>query len=379
VINQNRISNAARASTRFAANGGEDKGMVNVIINSVTQTLKLEEDVWDIYSLRASFNEAGTGFKEWEFEHIYGISATQRISEVNQFDIQARVLDELEIDHDGNRIVDTELAQELGDLRIVGTYIIYDMDSILGLDATPAVSQIYSVAQLNVMRMTGIQVQPTNGCAAFPISVSRNIASLTPPNEGREPFPAPGNFDFPLPPPTYGSFPGHMRDVTLDDAPEGTVFRVRRGNGSGNFNWLVWNQGIVPDALTLSNSLRWPGDSLDYSNHGDNGTAASGEYPHVVRGYVEPGNSTNLDLNIGDLVMPTTAQLPGIATAVNGLIDKDIRVITWTEKDGGFDLISRFAVFKIQGYGDSGTDNEWLLLEFVRWDDSCGQILAGGA
>lgn len=377
VINQNRITNAARASTRFAANGGENSGMINVIINSVTQTLRVEEPLWDIYALRASFNEAGTGFEDWEFEHIYGISATQRISDVNQFAIQGRVLDELEIDHVGNRIVDTDLAQELGDLRIVGTYIIYDMDSILGLEATPALGSIYSVAQLNVMRISGIQVQPTNGCSAFPIAVSRDIRSVTG-EGGASPYPEPGDFDFPLNPPLYEAFTRHQVGAILDDASEGTLYRIERGDNPNNFIWLVWNSGITNDANTLLNSLTWPGNTLDYSAHaGDGGSAATGEYPHIVRGYVEPGNSTNLDLNIDDLVAPAgaDAQLPAVATAVNDLIGKDIRVITWREKEGTLARVSRFAVFKIQGYGASAADNEWLLLEFIRWDDSCGQVL----
>ena len=41
VITQNRVSNAARAATRFGANGGEDEGIVIVALDTVTQTLDI--------------------------------------------------------------------------------------------------------------------------------------------------------------------------------------------------------------------------------------------------------------------------------------------------------------------------------------------------
>lgn len=133
VITQNRVSNAARSAARFAANGGEDAGMVNVALNTVTQTLEITDDVWDIWSIRGTLNDGGTGFDEWEFTHIYGISNTTQAPEVDQTALQQRVLAELQVDHQG-----TTNPQNASGLRIVGTYAIHDVESILGLDALPA-------------------------------------------------------------------------------------------------------------------------------------------------------------------------------------------------------------------------------------------------
>ncbi|HEX6386025.1 MAG TPA: TadE family protein, partial [Anaerolineae bacterium] len=128
VITQNRVSNAARSSTRFAANGGEDAGMVNVALNTVTQTLEISEDVWDIWSIRGTLNDAGDGFAEWKFTQIYGISNTTRAYDVDEEALRQQVINELQIDHRGQTS-----AAIAGGLRIVGTYAIHDVESILGL------------------------------------------------------------------------------------------------------------------------------------------------------------------------------------------------------------------------------------------------------
>lgn len=378
VVTQNRISNATRSTTRFASNGGEDAGMKNVLINSITQTLQVDEDVWDVFSVRATLNAAGTGFDDWEFNHIYGISNTQDISTANEIALQDRILEDLQFDEDGTRI--TNIEEELGGLRIVGTYAIHDIESILNLDATPALSSIYSVSQLNVMRISGLNVEQSNGCAAFPIALHQSIRSISGPT-GSSPYPT--NFEFPTDPPTYDEFVNHTPAMPLETASEGTIFLVTRGFNQSNFGWLVWNQGITPDANTLSNSLTWPGNSVDYNNYGDAGVPAAADYPYVVRGYAEPGDNTDTELQIDDWVAASGAQLPEIAAAVQDNIrkERDLRLITWTQNNptlgtNGHYKIDRFAVFKIRGYGNSAGD-EWLLLEFVRWDDSCGQVLGG--
>ncbi|MCB8979548.1 MAG: pilus assembly protein [Ardenticatenaceae bacterium] len=60
LVTQNRVSSAARAGARFASDGGEDAGIVTVVLNNVTQTLEIDPEVWDIWSIRATVNSAGT-------------------------------------------------------------------------------------------------------------------------------------------------------------------------------------------------------------------------------------------------------------------------------------------------------------------------------
>ena len=69
LITQNRVSSAARAGTRFASDGGEDSGIVTVVLNNITQTLQTDQGVWDIWSVRATMNPDGNGIEDedWEF------------------------------------------------------------------------------------------------------------------------------------------------------------------------------------------------------------------------------------------------------------------------------------------------------------------------
>ena len=379
----NRISSAARASTRFASNGGEDEGMVTILLNSVTQTLNLEEDVWDVFSIRGTLNGDGSGFSDWEFTHIYGISQTQYITPLAQLDelrLQARILEDLQFDEDGNRIAD--LVNELADLRIVGTFVIHDIDSLLNLDATPGLTSIYSVSQFNVMRISGINVETSEGCAAFPIALGYGTRSLTPPTGGSNPFPT--GFDYPIIAPEYFQYVRHQPNIGLDDnTNEGTVFRYFKGTTNLDFEWLVWNQQIFPTDVTLANSLKWPGNSLDYTNHGDAGIQPHPVYGYVVRGYAEPGNSPITDLHIDNLVAASGTQLSTDITLgiqnqslnENISLGRDLRLIVFNELETGTSnyRIARFGIFKIRGYGNAGAADEWLLVEFIRWDDTCGQ------
>ena len=59
LITQNRISSAARAGTRFASNGGENIGVVDVVLNTVTQTLETDNTLWDLWVIHGTVNENG--------------------------------------------------------------------------------------------------------------------------------------------------------------------------------------------------------------------------------------------------------------------------------------------------------------------------------
>ena len=385
LVTQNRVSSAARAGTRFAADGGEDSGIVTVLLNNITQTLQTEEGVWDVWSIRATVNEAGNGFDEWEFTQVYGISNTVRAPSVDEQAIQDQVLDELQRDEFNN--TSTAIAE---DLRIVGTYAIHDVDSILGLDAMSQLAGFSSINALSIMRMTANSQQVTNGCAAFPIAVEEGARSVTAPGTGSNPYPNAGEFDYPNTPPTYQSFVNHDDNVPLLDAEEGDVFRVQNGFGAGNFGWLVWNEGISPSAGTLENSLNWPGDSTNYNLcTGGNGGCAPGQgvpgsgFSGNVPGYIEPGDPTDQALHIGDWVAASTGSINanGVQNAIEEHVslDRALRLVVWNNSDGtgnnGRYQLSGFAIFRLIGYSlDQGGGGSWILAEFIRWDDSCGQV-----
>ncbi len=207
---------------------------------------------------------------------------------------------------------------------------------------------------------------PTAGCSAFPITIGELIRSVTPPGTGANPFPDANDFGYPdgqdaPEPPEYTDFPNHIPDVPLLQAKEGYVFLVRNGTGPGNFGWLLWNDVYQSgNAATLSRSLTWPGDSLDYPEYG----------------YYEPGDPTDTSLNIGDWVTANTGAISSISPALEEHVDlgRVLRLLVWDNSSGaGSDIVyrtSRFALFRIQGFSLA---QNWLLLEFIGWDDSCGQ------
>lgn len=367
LVTQNRVTSATRASTRFAADGGEDAGIATVALNTVTQTLETSEDVWDIWSIRGEINDQGNGFvpNTWQFTHIYGISNTTTVGDVDESAIQAQVLDELQRDQNGNK--DISLASGL---RFVGTYAIHDIESILGLNALPQFQNLMSVQELTVMRITAQSLQNTNGCTGFPIAVNDGIRSVT---QALYPTSA----TYPATMPNYNTFVNHTPNVPLSDAEEGDLFLIQNGFGSGNFGWIRWNDGINPSAQTLEHSLTWPGDSDDYTPlpNGD------------VRGYIEPGDNTDRAMHIGDWVSANTGSVnaSGVRAQLNQHVSRErtLRVIIWDQaqqqgQNGQYHIVG-FGIFRLIAYQLSQSGGSWILAEFIRMDNSCGQQTQGGA
>lgn len=380
-VTKNRIAEATRASTRFGAGGGEDDGMTTVIFNSITQTMQVSPERWDVWTIRAQVNGIGDGFASWQLTHSYGFSNTVNASALDEEVLKQEILDELHFDHNGRSLGDDQVK----DTEIIGTYVIHDVNSLLGLDGFPMLENIHSVASLNIMRVQSA-VEQTEGCSGFPIAVHEGVRSVTPPGQGSNPYPDFDDFSYPdSNHPTYQSFITHQPDVPLEDAREGYIYRLQNGFGAGNFGWLQWNQGRPSSANVLADSLTWPGNSKDYSDHGDNSIfPAAAAYPHVVRGYVEPGDSTDTSLHVGDWVAGNTGSINGnaVRTALEESIDKSrtLRLLVWDAVEGGGNngnyRISGFATFRLIGISLSqGNGGSWILGEFVGWDNSCGQVV----
>lgn len=381
VITQNRVSQAARVSSRFGAGGGQDEGMVVVALNTVTQTLGMEPEQWDMWVVRGRVNPQGTAVDPatWEFNHAYGISNTLRFNVINEAQIQAQVIQELQrgVSNPG------DYPAQVGGIQFVGLYALHDISSILGLKAIPYLTDLYTIRGFSIMRQTNDRVVVTNGCSAFPIAVHHLTRSVTPPGTGANPYPPANQFDYPSPPPTYASFTNHRPDIPLSEAKTGDVFFVQQGFGSGNFGWTAWNQGISVNANTLARSLTWPGDSIDYVNRGDGGQPATPLYPWVVRGYVNPVDTSDISMHIGDWVAANTGSINSSAVnaQLQGHINKkrELRLLIWNNSEqqgsnGRYQIIG-FAVFKLHGYRLSqAAGGSWILAEFIKWDNSCGQV-----
>lgn len=388
LVTQNRVSSAARAATRFASNGGQDEGVAPTVLNTITQTLAIDESVWDIWVIRATVDNSGAGFDSnnggaWSFTHVYGISNTVRSSSISEIDIRNRVIDELQRDE-----FDNQVSGIANGLQIVGTYAIHDVDSILGLDAMSQLAGFSSLNALSVMRIIANTQNVTNGCAAFPIAVREGARSVTAPGTGSNPYPDAGDFDFPNTPPIYESFSNHRDDIPMRDAREGDVFRVQEGSGNGNFGWLRWNTGLNVNANNLANSLAWPGNSTNYNpcnNPVCNGQPVAGsDYPFTVQGYLNPVDPRDNALHIDDEVATNTGSVNSNAVrdtlAEHVSLNRTLRLVVWDEEGTGTGsnetyAVSGFVIVRLIGYSLSQNNGgSWILAEFIRWDDSCGQL-----
>lgn len=339
VVTQNRMSTASRAAARFGANGGQDEGMVIVAQSSVTQTLRINPspDVWDMWAIRARVNDTGTDFDIFDFSHIFGNKLTARFSTIVTDTVKAEVFANLQKEN-----------RDMRGLRVVGSLILYDTESILGINNlwdTP-----FSIRSLNVLRLTGLNLEQTNGCAAFPIAIRHDAASTLAIPSGGYLYPS-GRI------PSSGDFPLHQPGKPLDQSREGDVYVFTEGQ----FNWLAWNQfRSLPEHIIQS--LAWPGNSLDYSDPAPN-----------QRGYTEPTDPEDNSLHIGDFVASAGGvTLASVQNALNPHIDlgRTLRLIVWDETGTS---IGGFAVFRLHGYGGN-----WIMAEFIRLDTSCGQVVPDG-
>ncbi len=77
---QNRVTTASRVAAGFGATNfdpvdwpGTADAMGVVALNTVTETLELSPDLWDIWSVHAITNEDGTGFDVYTSTQVFGI------------------------------------------------------------------------------------------------------------------------------------------------------------------------------------------------------------------------------------------------------------------------------------------------------------------
>ncbi len=379
IITKNRVTEAARTSARFGANGGENGGITTVALNTITQTLDMNPEYWDIWTVRGTIDANGNGFvpNTWEFEHTYGLAQTQAFTDVVESEIQSDVLEQLQKNASGQTVVSSA-----ADLRFVGTYIQHDVESILGLDAIESLTGFNSVHDLAIMRFIGVDQVVTGGCDAFPIAVYEGIRSVTPPNTGVNPYPDIGDFHSSSPKPEFDQFIYHKNDVALADATEGTIFKVHSGGGPGGMGWLKWNDGLNSTSGNLAASMSWPGNSTHYDPPCEDTNPscnANGNGDHFW-GYEEPGDPTDHEMHIGDWVPAVTGNINSndVRDVVNEHITqgRTLRLLLWNNYDGqgnsGQYQIVRYAIFRLHGHNITG-NNSWILAEFIRFDDSCGQ------
>lgn len=377
VVTKNRVVEASRSAARFGANGGEDSAIATVALNSITDTLKINDQQWDIWAVRGTINQNGNGLvpNTWVFSHEYGVGATQMFSDVVEADVQALVLEQLQTNAAGG----TDMAAA-GGLRFVGAYLIHDVESILGLDAIESLADIHSIQELSVMRVIGVSRVATNGCDAFPIAIFEGSRSLTAPGTGSGAYPDAGDFHSSSSKPEYDDFVYHNSDQPLSIATEGDLFKITAANESGNMGWLNWNEGLNSDVGNLIASLTWPGNSMDYADCSSGGCTGAGIAGERFWGFAEPNDSSDRTMHEGDNVWAFAGSPDAnLRSMINQHINlgRTLRLIVWDTVDttGGNTTfhISGFAIFRLHGHNITNGADSFILGEFIRLDTSCGQ------
>ena len=372
IIAQSKTDTAARIGARFGANGGEPDGIRIAALNSLTQTLELDEARWDIWVFQGTINDIGTAFtnETWSWEHVYGLGQTHDYTQTNEISVQQNVLEDLR----------TQGDQNAANIKVIGVLMLHDVETILGLENyIQGMNTVRGFAVMEVAPVTTAKV--TEGCSAFPIIVEYGQRSVNPAT-----YSGITNWQYPASPPLLGSFLGHSPDMPLDTAPEGSVFYFSAPNSyplgglTTNFDWLAWNNDENPasDLDQLLASLTWPGNSISADPdvaYDDPATGQPGLHalnPDVPTTYdlvsksLVSGNSTN----VGSIMQEHVTRRRGI------------RLVVW-ERDlagGGIDAtfsaykIRGFVVGRIVGYQLSPTEGtHWLMVELIRWETSCGQ------
>ena len=390
VLVQNRISTAARSGARFGANGGEDPGILNVTLNTVTQTLSLDPNIWDIWVVRAEVDDnRQIPADQFTFTHVYGSQMTTLYTETNTVtftnDLRLQIEAQLRLNENNDPNADSS------GLKVVGTYVLYEIDSILGLDVLPTLLNYRTIQGFSIMRRAAVatSIDQTEGCrGVFPIVLEQGVRTISQAEFDaiRPQFTYPTGInvprweDFPRQPPPGTTAP-------LLQGLEGYVFKFNAGNfTSRNFDWLKWNTNITAlngGGNLLATSLTWPGNSSDHQNRGDspNPPPGSWPYPFTFRGFAEAGDPEDNQLHGGDFIMRD-----GVSGGFGGLnveqtlrshIDSQrvLRMVLWDANGDSAEpryRASGFAVFRIRGYSTSGG---WLLMELYRLDLSCGQTI----
>ncbi|MFZ0547817.1 MAG: hypothetical protein WAM60_20395, partial [Candidatus Promineifilaceae bacterium] len=224
---------------------------------------------------------------------------------------------------------------------------------------------------------------PTQGCTAFPITIEQGVRTVTQSTYENSIYPT---FTYPTGAnrPTWNEFihqpSGGSTSPLLADI-EGQVFVLNYGAFSADgFDWLKWNQYIntLSSGNILATSLTYPGNSHDYLYHvGDSGTFPIGVTPY--RGFSEVGDDTDKEMHIGDYVAQDTIS-GGFNSFVRSQLEEHIntgrtlRLPLWDSTSGasgsGKYQMSGFGLFRVLGY----STNNWLLLQLVGLDESCGQL-----
>jgi len=422
LITQNRVTTSSRMAAGFGASNYDRDNWANdqngtaydmgvVALNTVTETMDLDNDLWDVWSIRAQTDISGT-ITFFEATHVYGNYVV--VSAIEWTAMEAEIIQSIE------ESLQSACPEAPGscaaDLEVVASVPFHNIDTILGLNIWQWTG-LQTIRGLTVMRVRPIV--EASGCPILPISVRLKQYSLYPsnwdPEDGAKPYlwfpddpvdlfpvgnsPSSGGFEYPNPAPLYYSTAGgtsiisanpeYSRNtpgvplwqaISNDPAYRGNLYWAREQGNEGNFGWLSWRD--LNSEVALKASLTYPGNFLDPvdgypggpsdmdmtvdppSDTGDgNGLLETGEWitnydgntsavQDILEGYVD--NETWVSLLVFDI---TNDELAGVNTQGNHIEYRAYSFIT---------VILRG--FSLQG----DNSDKWILFEFVSAGVNCG-------
>jgi hypothetical protein len=404
LITQNRVTTSARVAAGYGAArydrddwNGTAMAMGNVSLNTVTETMKLSPDLWDIWAIRALTNDAGDGFEEFEATHVFGTNSVVSTSEWTTIETQVQSDMLAELQSQG-----AELAK---DLEVVASLNYHNIDTILGLDLWQWVG-FQRLKGLTVMRVG--EREPYVGCPLLPIAVRFNQYSAYPSNWPDIPLPGspmqlnathypgdpvsilpagngPTGFEYPVPAPVYfneatapalrtNSFDLNWPGVPLSRGETGYIYWAREEGPNGSFGWLSWQPPA--SAIALRDSLTYPGNFLDHFAGYVGGPAdmgLTGDPPGA-----DTGDEDGL-LEVGEWVENSTGNISSAEGIIQGYVNSGTPVtIIITDQTNGLTgsnanyRVAGFVSVEIVGYSFQGPpDSKWILFKFVEWGKEC--------
>jgi hypothetical protein len=402
LITQNRVTTAARVATGFGANHfdrsdweGTAASMGIVALNSVTETMSMDENLWDIWSIYAKVNVDGTDFETFTASHVIGNHNVVSADEwtVREATVRADMLAELQ----------STGADHAQDLEVVSSVIYHDQETMLNLPVWQWTGA-KTVRGLTLMRVDG--PTPYAGCPLLPITVRLNQYSVYPTNwpqdagplneqiygyHDPEIFPdgiGPHDFEYPNPAPVYlnespdpyvftkGSepFDRNYPGVPINDALPGYLYLARDEGPEGSFGWLCWQNCSANPNTGLKAGLTYPGNFLD-PDYGYPGSPADlGTLDTNGNGSSGDGNGI---LEVGEWVRTSTGNIASSQDLINGYVNsgRPVTLIMYDKTNGltggnAAYRVSGFVITKLIGYSFQG-DNKFIVFEFVDWGSAC--------
>jgi hypothetical protein len=403
LVVQNKLTTAARSAAGFGAANydpadwpGTADAMGVVALNTVTETLVLDSQLWDIWSVNARTNADGSAFAVFTATHVFGDNVIVSAEEwaAVQTEVQAEMLGELQ----------STGGTTANDLPVVASVTYFAADTLLGLPIWQWTG-LQTLRGLTVMRVG--EREAYAGCPLLPITVRLNQYSAYPsnwpaglqlnpgqyPGDPVELFPATSNpnggFQYPNPDPRYqniadapalrtSTYVNNWPGVPLADAQPGYIYLARQeGPPNGNFGWLSWDgDGSTP---TLVDSLTFPGNFLEKYPGSDADMGTTNNAP-----FGDTGNQNGIlefpnDQGKYEWLEGVDGNVTAVADIIRDYIDKQtpLSLIYFDENNGESGAnanyrVRGFLVVKFIGYSFQGSNpDKWIMFEFVNWGSEC--------